>query len=128
MSLNEYVFPEDARTIARDIAKEFRACPSHWTQGVAARSRCGYAAEASSPRAVCWCLKGAIDLRLHDGIPDQFRRQLAVYRAFDLVLGYPLPPAHMKDYAALHFTTWNDQRGRTVEEVIALCDKVASFP
>lgn len=124
---SDYTLPEEARIVARDIAKEFRAVPDHWTQGINARNAIKDSVAATSPEAVCWCLRGAIDLRIRPDCVDFEHRRVVVYRAFDVMLGHPLPPPYMMEHAPIHITTWNDAHGRTIEEVIELCDKVANF-
>lgn len=105
--------------VAADIAREYRANHCLWTQKVLGRDSDGVNTyDATDPRAVCWCLRGAIDRRLPTG---SFAAQ-RVYEAFDRAIGREWAP----DDDAVYFVDWNDSPGRTVEEVIELCEQVAA--
>lgn len=109
--------------LAAEIAEEFRADATRWTQEELARDANGLPIDdiddpMLSPQAVCWCLRGAIDKRL-----NRFGgRSGDVYLAFDRALGHKFT---IRDHDHLEFVPWNDAPGRTVAEVIALCEKVA---
>lgn len=105
-----------AQEIAADIARDFREDASRWTQRAWSRDANGVGTYEHSEDAVCWCLRGAIDIRLD---PDAAAGP--ILSAFDRALGYE--PEDDDD--TLRFVAWNDAPGRTVGEVIALCDKVA---
>lgn len=72
-----------------------------WTQRVAARGRTNRPTSATSPRAVCWCMLGAID-RAAGGDFDAEKE--ARYRL----------------WADGHGTRWNDARHHTQAEVVAV--------
>lgn len=104
----------EPKIIAADIAREFREDSKRWTQGHWARTESGERCTENHQKAACWCLRGAIDKRT----PND---PLAVYVAFDAALGHTLKPG-----MRLEFVDWNDEPGRTVGEVIELCEKVAN--
>jgi hypothetical protein len=115
---NDLVSPE---AVAADIAREYRENASHWTQGWIARDREGADLwYVKDPSAVCWCLRGAIDKRI-----DPWTGAIAfpIYLAFDRALGFNI--ASEDEHGTLHFVRWNDRPGRTVGDVIALCEAVA---
>jgi hypothetical protein len=98
---------------AADIARELREHPRHWTQKVFARDVLGNPVFWSDPDAVCWCLAGHLCRRA----PLHQRSQLlyvlmSVPR--DLMLGHQ------------SVSQFNDAKGRTVEQVIALCEALAA--
>ena len=119
----------DPKAIAADIAREYREDASRWTQGAFARaapedSYDGEQMGLGNPldsRAVCWCLRGAIDKRT--GNSDSLA--WPTYQAFDEALGYAVGGRMLGDNEPLWFVRWNDAPGRTVGEVIELCEKVA---
>lgn len=108
----------DVKTIASEIAKEYREHPTHWTQGHWARNELGGYTDYNSETAVCWCLRGAIDKRLSCGSSAASE----LYSLFELAVS----GVRMSDDGHLEFVDWNDEPGRTVQEVIALCEKVAA--
>lgn len=107
----------DPRTVAAEIAREYREAPAKWIQDYICMDAEGVDwMDPDHEGAVCWCLRGAIDKRVPQGAGQ-------VYLAFDRALGYDI--ASEKEHETLHFVAWNDRPGRTVEEVISLCDAVA---
>lgn len=54
-------------------ARERIAVPERWTQGAYARSADRWGVPAVDPRAVCWCLAGAIDVTLGLELGDAVR-------------------------------------------------------
>jgi hypothetical protein len=102
----------DPKAIASDIARELRANPATWTQGVMARNAAGAQALVDESGACSWCLVGHIERRLKDrlinrpDVIDAFRRHLE------------------RDRKSI--VAFNDVRSRTVDDVIALCEKVAA--
>lgn len=93
-----------AQEIAEDIARELRANPNAWYRG--AFSNLGNCDGSwNDPEATAWCLSGHLKKR-GDTRLSRF------YDAFSR-------------YAGGSICQWNDEPGRTVDEVIALCDRVA---
>jgi len=110
----------DPKTVAADIAREFREHPAHWTQDYICKDADGEDwMDPTNPDAVCWCLRGAIDKRVIHGAGP-------IYLAFDRALGHQI--ASEAEHETLHFVEWNDKPGRTVAEVIELCERVANTP
>ena len=107
--------------IAADVAREYREDLRRWTQGHWARDANGYGVGTRDSRAVCWCLRGAIDKRLQGSDQPTFD---AIYRAFDKAIGCAWEEGRTDNH--VHFVAWNDRPGRTVREVIELCEKVAA--
>jgi len=105
-----------ARDIASDIACELRAHPEHWTQGAVARAETGKAVDHDCPTAVQWCLSGHVLKGSkpylgpdpgHGVLPELIR----VFEAFEQAIATTIP-------------CWNDAPGRTIEEVIELCESI----
>lgn len=108
----------DPRSVAADIAREYRDAPQKWIQDYMCMDADGEDwMDPGYEGAVCWCLRGAIDKRVPQGAAK-------VYLAFDRALGHNI--ASEKEHDTLHFVSWNDRHGRTVDEVIDLCDAVAN--
>lgn len=103
--------------IARDIARELREHPSHWFQGALTR----FADGTESPylekvkQGVCWCLEGHISRRVDSEVATQ-----AIVAFLDEAHARYL----IEDGASLF--KWNDAPGRTVEQVIELCEAIAN--
>lgn len=95
--------------IAAEIGKELTEHPERWTQDCYARNQKGESCATDSPRAVCWCILGELSLRA----PESY----GLWESFARTSGF-------KDSNEL--AEWNDAPGRTVAEVIALCEQVAS--
>lgn len=91
-----------AQEVATDIARELRSNPAAWHQGNFNNGSASY-----GHLATAWCLSGHLRKRGH-ALGE------SVYDAFLEHIG--------ADYVVCE---WNDTPGRTVEEVIALCDRVA---
>jgi hypothetical protein len=93
--------------IAADIARELREDPTRWTQKASARDTTGYGVAPASEKACAWCLYGHIERR-------NAYQTIEHFRALDscMPLGCTI--------------SWNDAPERTVDDVIALCDKVAA--
>jgi hypothetical protein len=93
-----------AAQVATDILDELTRYPDHWTQGYIAQNASGLVCPASDPEAVSWCLFGHI-----------LKRNAAfAEHSIGAAFGYPLTS----------WSEWNDRRGRTVAEVIALLRRV----
>lgn len=91
--------------LAKSIADELRSDPTRWSQGSAvALDKDGRIVRAEDPSAISWCIIGHA-LKRNAELPDEFRIQ-----AGEKMIG----------------CVWNDAPGRTVADVIALCDKVAA--
>lgn len=108
---------QSAQEVAADIARELREHPEHWIQNSLVRVESGR--EFDDPGfvtcgdAVCWCLEGLIIRRTSIDPEDGRIDRDLVFDAFRNVLG-----EH-------ELYRWNDARGRTVGEVIALAERVA---
>jgi hypothetical protein len=95
----------EARAIARSIADELRARPDHWMRGAMWRKD-GSDRIVTEKEADVLCLMGHIFKRCGD------RKSAPVVELFERHLSRPI-------------ADWNDARGRTVEQVVALCERVA---
>lgn len=104
---------ESVRQIAADIARELREHPGRWFQGALVRFASGASTSTGyglqRVDAVCWCLEGHICKRVDDEV-----RLVAMNKFHEAAL---IPEGSLN--------SWNDKPGRTVEDVIALCEKVA---
>ncbi len=93
--------------------QELFAEQSHWTQGSAAKNGSGTPVDVDSPYAACWCLVGGAHrvYGLHSA---------AANAALDKLR------ARLREVAGYRVTTsdWNDERGRTHAEVLALVTEV----
>lgn len=102
---------EAIKGIAKSIAEELRAHPDHWMKGALVRFKDGVESSSgialNSDNAICWCLEGHICRRVSREVHSQalmtFREAVNIETLF----------------------RWNDEPARTVEDVIALCEKVA---
>jgi len=101
---------DDPKTIAADIARELRANPEAWTKGCYARGSSNEQVEAHSSLAQKWCLAGHIMKRC----PEKY---WPISQRFREAIGLD------KD---TYLSMWNDGKERTVDEVIAACEKVAT--
>ncbi len=101
----------NVREIAKSIAEELRANPSLWTQHWYARTISGASTPPTSPDFHSGCLIG----NARRICADDDQSVCAFRRACAEIVGHPESPAQ-----------WNDAPGRSVEEVIALCEKVAA--
>jgi hypothetical protein len=96
-----------AQEVAADIAAELRITASRWTAESNARDACGTHTGVKNSDAVCWCLFGHILRRCGD-------RAESIAYAMQEIAGIP------------SIVAWNDKPGRTVAEVIDLCEKIAA--
>jgi hypothetical protein len=100
------------RIIAAEIARELREHPARWMQHDLVRFADG--TTSNTPElvgrndAVSWCLQGHIDRRAL-GRPTG-----NVMTAFEALLEGRV------------ISSWNDDRARTVQDIITLCDRVAA--
>lgn len=76
-----------------------------WTQGAAARTLDGRAVNASNPKACCFCLAGALAVIYSDEADIKVRAALR-YRTHPLWL-----------------SEWNDDPGRTIDDVRKLVEE-----
>lgn len=94
---------------ARDLLSD----PSHWIQGSMAQDVNGRPTIPMSPKAVCWCLVGAI-CNANQGTAKEVN-------ALRLVRG-----AILRTDPTFHYTDtigdWNDAEGRKHSEVLAVLD------
>ena len=99
-------------------ARDLIASPEAWTQGTYARNASGKRTPLAGPDAVCWCVSGAlrriIERAETDPIPDPLRDLW--YETIPVVNRI----ANLDMYSTLPI--WNDKKGRTHAEVIALLD------
>jgi hypothetical protein len=93
-------------TKARDILAN-----KGWTQGNYARNQFGTPVYLGSSEATCFCAVGALALAAEDN---------------DLIIldEHPLLDAFARRTQS-NIADWNDQKGRTIEQVLDLFDKVA---
>lgn len=119
----------DVRTVALSIAEELKAHPERWTQGVYARDADGKETDNHTGNVQCRCIMGHIfsrfptmahcsdeDIRVMRVMQSQFNIVVsAAYTRTDLN-GFKEPSA---------IVNFNDTPGRTVAEIIAVCEKVA---
>jgi hypothetical protein len=92
------------KQVARSIVEELQAYPLHWCQWNSAIRSDGSKTRVNDPEAVAWCLWGHVCKR--EPFPS-----IDMLEAFWPLLGSTIP-------------VWNDRPGRTVEEVIQVCEKV----
>lgn len=110
------VLPTDPKSIAADIIRELREHPEHWTKGELASDASGMWVDFDDPKACRWCLYGHVKKRVmgtsghrHTDYPRSFHE--AAFGHIDL--------------SGTSFGSWNDDHpGRTVDDVIALCEFV----
>jgi hypothetical protein len=88
-------------------ARELLADPVRWCQGAIARDAAGKSSETWNPRAVAWCVLGAVRKVYPQGLAEfqRLAKTLAA-RGFDSV------------------SEWNDAPERTHAEVLALLEEV----
>jgi hypothetical protein len=86
-----------AQEIAADLASKLRAWPENWCQGT-------YIADDGKAR----CLAGHLWSYFDGSVP------LDVFNTF------------ARACETTYLSDWNDEAGRTVEDVIAICDRVAA--
>jgi hypothetical protein len=94
--------------VAYDIADELRKHPDRWTQGCNARQADGLICGVHDAEATCWCLLGHIIKR-----NEEF-----AFKPIRAAFGHP----------TVSWAAWNDSPERTVDDVIALCARVACGP
>ena len=91
-----------------------RRIESGWTQRVMARDELGFSVPATSEKATCFCLKGAID-----SVSPMWKNRICAEENAALM------KAFHKGLAGTRFftlTSWNDVKTRTKAQVLALCD------
>lgn len=93
----------ELKEIAADIAKKLKEHPDTWTNGEFARDEDGF--KCATSKGISWCILGHIQMR-NGGIGESFSHAAGLQDTFELA-------------------EWNDAPGRTVAEVIALCEQVA---
>lgn len=85
-----------------------------WTQGGYAKNSLGKAVETRSKEAVSWCLWGALEA-------STARRSRVQIEALQLI------NSEVHRSSRHHFsniTTWNDYKGRTQAQVVAVLDRL----
>lgn len=98
------------KQIAQSIADELRVHPERWTQGHRALNENGE--RCSIPEASCLCLMGHIELRASDAFYFDSSIENA-FLSFRRIAGLRSIAEH------------NDTPGRTVQDIIDLCERVA---
>lgn len=116
-----------ARDILLDIAAELRDHPESWCQYELAVDQDGHPLRTSDegetdiyhPAAVAWCLAGHLLLREVDEENDlSIRTAWAVlHETVRQLTGGRLD----------HFVSYNDEPGRTVSDIIKLCELAAEY-
>lgn len=101
----------DPKSVAADIARELREHPERWTKGTHARGSSGDQVDYASRLAKKWCLAGHICKRVGMGHDWEIRAR------FREILGIE---------HTMWLSSWNDEPLRTVTDIIAACDKVAT--
>ena len=113
----------DARDVGRVIAAELREHPERWTQGKFARNAQGLEVDYNSEQATCWCLYGFIRRLLN--IPPGWGTPIDILSAFDqAAVGKPYYGEYISEELA--FVGWQDEPGRTVADIIAVCALVVA--
>lgn len=82
-----------------------------WTQGVLARDETGKEVRPSSPKAVCWCMSGALN-----AVKPYSKGEPATRNAVSNILNSITRPAN-------GYVSWNDAPQRTQEEVLHIFDR-----
>ncbi|PYQ25648.1 MAG: hypothetical protein DMF56_27015 [Acidobacteria bacterium] len=90
---------------------------SKWTQRTYARDEFGDDVAATDPKAVSWCLVGAL-VKCYAAGPDSVPAEQALRAAWAR-----WSTEHEKNPTASTLTGWNDAFGRTFEEVKQLVEE-----
>lgn len=98
-------------SLKEDLTRVRRLIESGWTRGAWARTESGSPCWEDNTNAVCWCLSGAVQKVFSGDESTQTRIDLTRALVRNLPAGFWDIPA------------WNDEPGRTKEEVLALIDK-----
>jgi hypothetical protein len=100
------------KRIAADIAAQLIAHPEQWTQGSMYRDAAGNSSlDCHESEAVCFCLWAHINKRVNGAAMLVAGHETRLFRA---ALGVP------------SLSEFNDAPGRTVEQIIEACKRVAS--
>lgn len=105
--------PPDVKAVLLKVRDEVLTSPDRWTQGAYGRDPAGRAVSHGSRPSCCrWCLVGAIQMADGDDYSATY------YRAIDFV------------WIALDYETieWNDESGRTFQDVRDLMDRLIALP
>lgn len=100
-----------SKEIVADIARELRAHPERWCQGPSAMNAEGHEVGSNEDDAVAWCLEGHVWART-----QMFALPVSTFFLLRAALGQEV------------LFSWNDAPGRTVSDVIQLCEKAAGIP
>jgi hypothetical protein len=100
---------------ARLLRETKRLLKKGWTQKVFARDASGDPESQHSKAAVCWCLTGALS-RASEYKNISYENYVSVRQLLEEFI-------HAETDTWWTMTTWNDQKGRTQQEVIDLVDK-----
>jgi hypothetical protein len=107
------------RDAVRQVIRAARARINQgWTTGSFARVTHGWGCKADSEKATCWCILGALcaavgvgDVSYFDPESHRTRPAWLAEGLLERRAGQPLP-------------TWNDEFGRTMDDVLELLDAV----
>lgn len=101
----------NVREIAKSIADELMEHPGHWVQGYGDEEDVG----------PCGCIMNLINRQTH--------KSSGVYAAYDLRQHFidAIPKSSLVLIGGSpSLSLWNDAKGRTVQDVIEVCDRVAA--
>jgi len=90
-----------------------------WCQKAFAMDSNRLPVDAIAQSAVQWCLSGAMHRALFDLEGETYKRESEVYRYVDVSL---LLAVKREADENLSVSKWNDQKGRTVEEVLKVLE------
>lgn len=97
-------------------AADLLSKPGGWTQGALARNRKGEWVSESQKSAVCFCAMGALWRAARDEVGPTFSH-------FDVDPASEALEAVIGD----HVADWNDELGRTADEVVTALRKAAAI-
>lgn len=109
--------------ILNDIVQELTQHPTHWCQHTLARDANGNGCSYVGPNAVRWCLEGhfgkrtgTIANRVTDAVHDYLDKHEKKLKA--------KPDKNAVQYGTVWPSIYNDEQGRTVDDIVALCKAV----
>ena len=94
-----------------------------WTQRASATDHRGIPTSPEDPKAVSWCATGAMARAAYEIVGKDEDAREAAYEEAELEIWLWLNPGSDEDDAEDHEVSiedWNDEKGRTVEEVASL--------
>ena len=105
-------------TVVEALRKSRKNIKDGWTQGSFARTASGITTDPSSPEAVEWCAYGAIFARLDFQQDAHWLLSKAVWKIENNIK----PDQEDISIPTITVVAWNDQKGRTKEQVLAAFD------